>query len=406
MLKASKLFGVLIAACSLVPISLAQCPGYTPPHNVNLACAIATSSPSQDLSPAVSTAVGATMATQLSQLPIATAASGAGLVFDPSIGGFRVSEDIGPILTQRGDTIGKHKALVSLTYQRFAFDDIDGIDLKHLNVVNRAGNLYAYNDMRVDFRVDQFVALATFGLTDRVDVSFLLPFSFITLKSQRRPGDAINKTGSLAYSDFGVVSQPSALGSKYFPGSASGIGDVMGGIKATVFKSSDEKTSIAIGGQMRFPTGDVYNYLGSGAYGVKPYVVISHKTSRITPNFMLAYQWNSASPLNNDQDLPGSLAYSGGADIKIVKRLSVSGEFIGQYVINGPRLAKEQIAITGYTLNSTKQFSSSYSMNNASVGFKANPFRGLFVSASVLLKLDDAGLRAKAVPLVGFAYRF
>ncbi len=156
---------------SLAAVAFGQCPGYNPSANTNLACAIATTSPSQSTAPALGTTVGATMATQLSQLPIVTAVSSAGLVFDPSIGTFRVSQDLGPIFTQRGDTIGRHAALLSLTYQRFNFDEVDGIDLKHLGIVNAVSSTqHAFNDMRVDFRVDQFVAVGTYGLTNRVDV--------------------------------------------------------------------------------------------------------------------------------------------------------------------------------------------------------------------------------------------
>ncbi|MGB9103897.1 MAG: transporter [Terriglobales bacterium] len=342
------------------------------------------------------------MATQLSQLPIATAVSGAGLVFDPSIGGWRVSEDLGPVLTQRGDTIGRHKKFLSFTYQRFGFGSIDGIDLKQLQIVNQLSSgtntYYSQNDMRVDFRVDQFVALGTFGLTDRIDVTLIMPFSIVTLKSQRKSGTLYTVSGA------GTTSTTS-LSPLYFPGSASGLGDVTANVKANVFRSASEKTSIAVGGQVRFPTGDESNYLGTGAYGFRPYIVISHR-GRITPNASLAYQWNGSSSLINNDNLPSSLSYSGGVDVRVVKRLSLSGEFLGQYVINGPRLASSTVTIPGSTLPTASQFIGSYAMDNVSVGFKTNPFGGLFISASAMFKLDDAGLRGKVVPLFGVAYRF
>ena len=40
------------------------------------------------------------------------------------------------------------------------------------------------------------------------------------------------------------------------------------------------------------------------------------------------------------------------------------------------------------------------------MGFKANPFKGLLISGSVLFKLDDGGLRSTVVPLGGISYRF
>jgi len=346
------------------------------------------------------------MATQLSQLPIVTAVSGAGLMFDPSIGTFRVSQDLGPILTQRGDTIGRHAALFSFTYQRFNFDSIDGIKLNTLGIVNEmTATQHAFNDMRVDFSIDQFVGLATYGITNRIDVSFVLPFSFVTLKSQRSGGSTSG--GSAIYTDS-YSTPTSYLAANYFPGSASGIGDIIAAFKANIYKSKSEKTTIAVGAQVRFPTGDEYNYLGSGAYGVKPFFVVSRAMNRFTPNAGISYQWNSASALNNNQNLPSMIGYVGGVDIRAAKWLSISGEFLGQYVINGPQLEPITVPVTGTNveLSSVQQVISSYAMNNASVGFKMKPWKSLYVAGSVMFKLDDAGLRANYVPMLAIAYRF
>ena len=415
MLRGRHIIAVIVGLCAITATSHAQCPGWTssnPNAPTNLACAIATSAPSQDKSPALSSTVGSTVATQLSQLPIATAVSGAGLIFNPSLGVFEASKDNGPILTQRGDTVGRHKLFLSFTYQRFNFDSVDGIDLKKLQIVNTlaGGGLFAANQLRVDFRVDQFVGVATFGLTKKVDVSFIVPFSKVTIKSTRTAGSL--------YSVFNGVASASPLGSNrcttanVCAGSQTGLGDVTVGLKANVYKSSSEKTSIAIGGLVRFPSGDALNYLGTGAYGIKPYMVVSHRGKRVTPNFSLAYQWNGVSVLNVDPatsknlNLPSSFMYSGGVDIQAARRLSFAAEYLGQVVINGPRLTSTTVNAGSTALQTVKQANGSYSMNNASFGLKLNPFKGLLLSGAALVKLDNAGLRANVVPMLGVAYRF
>src|SRR5207302_4146451 len=105
--------------------------------------------------------------------------------------------------------------------------------------------------------------------------------------------------------------------------------------------------------------------------------------------------------------------YTGGLDVKLAKRLTMVGEFLGQYVINGPRIIQTSVPVGNGTFPSVsttdkngKQLVSSYAVDNAAVGFKVNPFGGLLISASAMFKLDDAGLRAKVVPLVGVSYRF
>src|SRR5580700_5704723 len=71
--------------------------------------------------------------TDLSRLPLATPASGFLFTFDKKLGIYAVSsESFGPIMTERGETIGKHKVYVAGTYQRFNFKTIDGHDLRSL----------------------------------------------------------------------------------------------------------------------------------------------------------------------------------------------------------------------------------------------------------------------------------
>jgi hypothetical protein len=98
--------------------------------------------------------------------------------------------------------------------------------------------------------------------------------------------------------------------------------------------------------------------------------------------------------------------YSGGVDIQATKRISLAAELLGQAVINGPRLFQTTANAAATSLPTVGATSSTYSMHNASFGMKLNPFKGLVLSGSALVKLDDAGLRANVVPMVGIAYRF
>jgi hypothetical protein len=340
-------------------------------------------------------------------LPIATAISGTGLTFSKLTGLPTLSTDsLGTILTQRGETLGKHRFFVSANYQRFGFSSVDGISLKHLNTVDHppGQNVFRQAQTRIDLNVDQFTAIGSFGLTNRLDVSVLVPFSKVTLK-----------TGS-AGSEFVVNSSNEFVSVNNAPinflaGSATGLGDVAVNLKANVIKL--EQASLAVGSEVRFPTGDETNYLGSGAYGVKPYVVFSRR-GRLTPNFNVGYQWNSSSALFTNsttgaqQQLPSSVQYSGGADFRVIKRLTLTAEFLGQLIVDGPRLAPATTSIPGQpgSFATIRTLSESYTIDNIGFGFKANAFKGVLVTGNILTKLDDGGLRSKVVPLVGISYRF
>src|SRR6266404_4994135 len=78
------------------------------------------------------TAFNSTFAIQLSQLPVASAASGFILTLDKTLGVYTASAgSLGPVLTQRGDTVGKHKLFLAFSYQRFQFNSIDGVSIDH-----------------------------------------------------------------------------------------------------------------------------------------------------------------------------------------------------------------------------------------------------------------------------------
>ncbi len=403
------LLGGLLVIGTLTQAQVLPCPGYDPVNNVNLACEILTATRTGRNSSLGS--LSPTIAAQLSQLPIATAVSGTGLSFSRELGVFTSSvESLGTILTQRGETLGRHKFLFSFNYQRFSFDSVDGIDLKDMAIISKADftsmSTYTQADTRVDLRVDQFTALGTFGLTNRLDVSVIVPFAKVTLA-----------TGSLLHAynvdSSNVPLSDYEVGTFYLPGSATGLGDVTVNAKANVFRG--ERSRIAIGGDVRFPTGDEANYLGTGAYGIKPYIVFSRR-GRLTPNVNFGYQRNFKSALYTDNvtgeklNLPSSLTYSAGVDLRVTKRLTLTSEFMGQYVLNGPRLAMGQINIPGAAHNPyptvTTSADESYAMNNVGAGFKANPFKGLLLNATVMFKLDDGGLRSNFVPLAGMSYRF
>ena len=81
---------------------------------------------------ALNATVGA-LGTELTDLPLASPASGIIFILDSSLGVVtRSTESYGPILTDRAETIGRHRLFVATTYQFFQFGSLDGISLKSL----------------------------------------------------------------------------------------------------------------------------------------------------------------------------------------------------------------------------------------------------------------------------------
>src|SRR5262249_44407650 len=82
------------------------------------------------------TALNTEIGSQITQLPITSPISGFVFSFNPNLGVVsRQTEGFGPILTERPDTIGRHKVFLGFSYQYFNFDKADGVDLRNFGAV-------------------------------------------------------------------------------------------------------------------------------------------------------------------------------------------------------------------------------------------------------------------------------
>lgn len=199
--------------------------------------------------------------------------------------------------------------------------------------------------------------------------------------------------------------------SEYVPGTSAGIADVVLGGKWKAFDRA--RIRLAPGVDVRIPSGDELNFLGSGAVGVKPYLAASIKAP-VSVHGNIGYQWNGDSILNANaqggkQQLPKDFFYTAGVDSDVVKnRLTLIADLLGQHYSDAPRLARPstvQVPILGSAL-SVEPETGAYTLDNIAVGVKLRPVGRLIFTGNATLKLDSAGLRSTVVPLVGLAYSF
>lgn len=407
-----------LSANAQTPTVVDVCP-YSPAHQKALACLIpdlTITGQSQNLE-----RFNTTVAQVLGQLPLAAPVSGFVLGFDKKLGvPVEESQNLGSVLTERGNTVGKHKVFLGFTYQRFVFQTIDGNKLNDLpsayfiqTVPGTTTKEYGVSTNSLSANLSQYTGIIAVGLTDRVDVSLTLPYQRVSLSAGN---SALQQ--AFVQSD-GTVTPTGIQNGQHVAGSSHGIGDMLLNVKAAVY--GGEKSKVAVGVEVRFPTGDELNLLGTGAYGFKPYVVYS-RVGRVTPHVNFGYQWNSFSDLNRNVNgggnlrLPDSVDYSAGADIGVVKKVTVVADFVGQHYFNAPRVTPAVPASSANIPGLPSIFANSptvgvatdgINVNNAAIGLKLNPVGRLILSANALIRLDNGGLRpARFVPLVGISYRF
>jgi len=367
------------------------------------------------------------VASQLTSLPIPSPASGFTYTFDRTLGIYeRTAQTFGPILTERAETLGKDRFYFGFTFQHFSFDDIDGISLNsfptvftHSDTVDPDSPFLqdvVTTDNLLDIQIGQFTSFFSYGLTDRVDLSVAIPLVSSTLDvvsaatvrpigTANAPDDAVR----LAHT-FGqgrdVRSQTFSSGS-----SATGLGDIIVRLKGHTNRW--ERSGLAFAADIRLPTGDELNFLGTGAPGFKPFAIFSYNYDKISPHVNVGYQFNGESILGGDVrtgqtgDLPDQFLYSAGVDLGVSSKFSFAADFLGQRNIDAQRVSLgEAISAAGVpTSFNTLHFSrDSVNTADAAFGFKINPASTLLVTFNVIVKLNDGGLRSRVTPLVGLSF--
>ena len=96
-------------------------------------------------------------------------------------------------MTERGETIGRHRFYFGGTFKRFRFNKLDGVSLHDLPAVLPAapgsapagappvGAQFLSTQNSGDIKINQFTFVATYGVTNRLDVSVAAPFMQVGL---------------------------------------------------------------------------------------------------------------------------------------------------------------------------------------------------------------------------------
>lgn len=367
------------------------------------------------------------LTSQLATVPLPSPASGFTYSFDPATGTFaRSSRSFGPILTERGETIGRGKIALGYAFQFFSYDRLDGVSLTavpalftHDNPELGGGRADVVStENTIEASVTQFTGAITYGLTDRIDVSLAVPV--VRTRLALLSNATIHRIGTGNALQVHYFRDPDAIGGygstrQYFAeGSSTGLGDLVARVKGTVLRERDR--SLAAGLDVRMPTGDERNLLGSGSLGLKPFVALSASIGAFAPHVNVAYQWNGKSALAGDvregfkDDLPDQFTYALGADLLVAPRLSIVCDLFGQRVIDSPRMFTRAEVHTGaagtVTLDDVLFQTESFWTMAGGFGMKGNVAKNMLVTFNLRFAITDSGLTDRLAPLLGLEWAF
>ena len=368
------------------------------------------------------TQFGTALVSQLVSVPLPSPAGGFTFQFDPTLGVFkRTTESFGPILADRAETIGARHVSFGFAHQRFTYDTVEGLDLRSVPAVFTHDNAFLLGGREdvvttknsIDAVVNQSTMFLTLGVSDSLDVSVAVPIVQNHLKVVSEA--TIHRLGTTNPLTHFFRQQDGEIGEQRIftaVGDASGVGDVLFRVKSTVARR--RTSALAIGCNVRLPTGDEMNLLGSGAAGLQPFAVWSGTFGKFAPHVNGSYHWNGSSVLagnpatGESAHFPDQVTYAVGSELAAHSRLTLALDLLGVYTIDAQRLHAETFhALDGRSTFPNIAFSrSSFNTLNGSIGVKADLIDRLLLQVNLLFKVNENGLRDQVTPLIGLEYTF
>lgn len=337
----------------------------------------------------------------------------------------RTTDSLGPILSERAATLGKNKLNLGFSFNRIEFKRFEGDDLDDLTIffdhedVNSDGILgptAAFpSDVErdriqvdLDLQLDQsvFTVYGTYGFLSNFDVGVAIPILDVDLKAtaqarvNRRavgvaiaagancfppPGDGAPACGTSAdVHNFADPPDPAAAEDSTHSsvnGSSSGIGDVLLRGKYHFLRGDEWRPNLGVVGQVKFPTGDEDNLLGTGDWRGMAMLVADKTFGRVNPHINLGYEI-----VGGDSDL-NNLQYFVGFDARVHPRFTAVVDLLGRWEPSGDGIGDNLV--------------------DSAIGGKLNVYRSLVLVSNFIVPLNrNQGLRPDFVWALGIEYTF
>jgi hypothetical protein len=398
------------------------------------------------------------LATQFATFPIGNSSGAFSFRTDESTGlPVRSTRSFGPSFGERTLTVGRGRLSTGFTYQHTSFDSFEGEDLDdgaiqfllpHNDCCPSQVGLQATGDgnllnpgfesdivtVRLSMKAsaDTAAFFATYGVTDRLDVGVAVPLVRVDLEATANA--EIVRLGT-AFTPLVHTFQTGAdVSRRAFTEarSASGIGDVMLRTKYNLKQQGAQ--GLAATFDLRLPTGDAENLLGTGAAQGRVALVASTGSDRIAQHVNVGYTFSGRSDIGNyigDDPLlasallpsdtpPDEFTFNGGVEFAATDRVTLLGDFIGRTLRNVGRLdigertftytpQGQPVLTPPLTSPSFREFQArqgNLTLGLAAFGAKVNIGARALLAAHVLVPLTQGGLRSRVTTTLGFDYTF
>jgi hypothetical protein len=369
--------------------------------------------------------IGNAVGTNIASIPLSATSGGSTFRFE---GGapVRTSVSPGPIFAERAQTLGKGRVFVGANINRLKFQSLRGVGLNdirlnfvHENVdtpacdsiegrdcapygVPRLENDVIALGLALDLDMTVTSLFVSYGLLDRLDVGVALPIVSTSMVGTSDVQIISFAESTAAHFFGGTPTNPQLSTTRSTAGSASGIGDVAARVKINVTQS--ERSSFALLGDARFPTGNADDLLGSGHFSARILGVLSAQFGPFSPHA------NVGALLRNTDSLNNAVLVTVGFDHVMAPWATLAADVVTQF-----QVGESKVKLPGTvtydvpfvrTVEPTNIPNRRDDLVNASFGFKFLTGSGITIVTNALIPINEGGLRPNLMWTAGLEYNF
>jgi hypothetical protein len=330
--------------------------------------------------------IGRALLANLATLP-SPSTSGAFLYrLNPALGTVeRATQTFGPSFVETAQTVGRNQVALGMSFQYLRFDSLDGMNLRNGSLVTTANKFTdeaaPFDAERLTLNIDANVATlyGTVGLTDRLDLSVLVPMVSLEVSGSR-----LDNYRGQTFLQANASSH------------AVGLADMIFRSKYEVYSSGS--TGLAAAVDVRLPTGRQSDLLGAGSASTKFSAIGSVENGPVSASV-------------NTGVVVGGLAhefdYDAGVAIAAKPRLTLTSELLGRWIsgLGGVvNATTPNPTLTGVQTIRLTANNASLNMITLVPGFKWNVSDTWVLAANVMVPITSSGLTTRFTPFIGLDY--
>ncbi len=318
----------------------------------------------------------------------------------------------GPVFAERATTMGKGRALFGVNTTGIRFSKLRGqsIDSLSFQLAHEDVGLVGLGDspnerdiiganLNMQFNMQVTSLFATYGITDRLDVSVAVPFVMASLDATAhgRVFSDSTVTGNHYFDVAGTYNKISTVS-----GSKAGLGDIAARLKYNLGKT--DKAGVAFLADVRLPTGSEKDFLGAGSVSANALVIASSTFGKFSPHA------NVGLAIRTGEGQNSAMLGTFGFDQMLSPKVTVAFDVLSEFQAGGNagelppdftvRPVGRTLIYTGSNIPSSKDNPISLSGGGR---FVAGAFT---ILANALVPVKSGGLQANFIWTLGVDRRF